>query len=78
MSLISRIAERTPEIINEASEGAKDMVIAPNPNLISPASNAASGIGLQAIAVFAIVALLAGIMVWQTVKIYRPSLFARF
>ena len=36
MSIISRIAERIPEVLNDAAEGAKGLVIAPNPNVIAP------------------------------------------
>ena len=78
MSLINRVAERIPEILNEASEGAKELIIAPNPNIIAPANTMVSGLGVNALIVFGIVTLLAGITLWQTIKLYKPTLFSRF
>ena len=78
MSLINRVAERIPEILNEASEGAKELIIAPNPNIIAPANTMVSGLGVNALIVFGIVTLLAGITLWQTIKLYKPVLFSRF
>lgn len=78
MSLINRIAERTPEILNEASEGAKELIIAPNPNIIAPANTMVASLGVNALIVLGIVTLLAGITIWQTIKLYKPTLFSRF
>ena len=78
MSLINRVAERIPEILNEASEGAKELIFAPNPNIIAPANNLVAGLGLNALIVFGLVTLLAGITIWQTVKLYKPTLLSRF
>ncbi len=78
MSLINRVAERIPEILTEASEGAKELIIAPNPNIIAPANNLVAGLGLNALIVFGLVTLLAGITIWQTVKLYKPTLLSRF
>jgi hypothetical protein len=78
MSLLSRVAGRTPEVINEASEGAKELIIAPGPDIIAPATNVAAGLSLSAVLVFAAVTILAGITIWQTIKLYKPTLFSRF
>jgi len=71
MSLLQRVAQRTPELINEASEGAKELIIAPNPNLIATANAVPPYLG---VAVFGIVAIMAVITIWQSIKIYRPTL----
>ncbi len=78
MSLINRVAERTPEILIEASEGIKELVIAPNPNIIAPANNLVSSIGLSAFVLYGIVSLLAGITIWHTIKLYKPKILLRF
>jgi hypothetical protein len=39
MSIVSRIAERIPEVVDNVVDGAKDLIIAPNPNLIAPNPN---------------------------------------
>jgi hypothetical protein len=71
VSLLQRVTERTPELINEASEGAKELIIAPNPNLISTANSIPPNLGL---ALFGIVAIMAVITIWQTIKLYRPTI----
>ena len=73
MSLISRIAERTPEVMNEVSEGAKELIIAPRPDIIAPVNTVAASLGLNAIVLYGVVTLLAGITIWQTIKLYKPS-----
>jgi len=70
MSLLQTVAQRTPEIINDASIGAKELIIAPNPNLIATANTVPPYLGL---AVFGIVAVMAVITIWQTIKIYKPT-----
>ncbi len=39
MSLIAKVAERIPEVVEKAAEGAGELIIAPN--VISPAASAA-------------------------------------
>ena len=78
MSLINRVAERTPEIVKEASELANELIIAPNPNIIAPANTMVAGLGVNVLVVFGIVTLLAGITIWQTIKLYKPALFSHF
>ena len=39
MSLIAKVAERIPEVVERAAEGARELIIAPN--VISPAASAA-------------------------------------
>ena len=77
MSLFNRVSERIPEVINEASEGAKELVIAPNPGLIAPANSVVAGLSLEAVLLYAAVTLLAGITIWQTIKLYKPSFLSR-
>ena len=78
MSLINRIAERTPEIVKEPSQLANELIIAPNPNIIAPANTMVAGLGVNVLVVFGIVTLLAGITIWQTIKLYKPALFSHF
>ena len=39
MSIVAKVAERMPEVVEKAAEGARELVIAPN--VVSPAANAA-------------------------------------
>ena len=71
MSLLQKIAQATPEIINDASIGAKELIIAPNPNLVATANSIPTNLGF---AVFGIVVIMALITIWQTLKIYRPTI----
>ena len=70
MSLLQTVAQRTPEIINDATIGAKELIIAPNPNLIVTAQSVPPYLGA---AVFGIVAVMAVITIWQTIKLYKPT-----
>ena len=78
MSLLNRVAERIPEILNEAIDVANELIIAPNPNIIAPVNNVVTGLGFSVLVVFGIVSLLAGITIWQTIKLYKPKILLRF
>ena len=41
MSIVAKVAERIPDVVEPAAEGVRELIIAPNPNIISPAANAA-------------------------------------
>lgn len=60
MSLIQKVAEATPELIS-----------AYEPNLISTIRTVPSYLGY---AVFGIVAIMAAVAIWHTVKLYKPEL----
>ena len=74
MSLLQRVAQRTPEIINDASIGAKELITAPNPDIM--AASTTSTIGIGAIVLYGIVTILAGITIWQTIKLYKPQKYS--
>jgi hypothetical protein len=78
MSLFNRVTERTPDVINEASEVAKDLIIAPNPDIISSANNVIFNLSFISLMVLGIVTLLAGIIIWQTIKLYKTNFFSHF
>jgi hypothetical protein len=47
MSLIAQVAERIPDVVERAAEGAGELIIAPN--IISPVANAAQFLTAQAV-----------------------------
>jgi len=71
MSLLQRVAEATPELISASGDGANDLIISPNPNLVSTLQNVSPYLG---VAVFGIVAIMAVITIWQTIKLYKPTI----
>ena len=81
MSIITKIAERIPEALNNAVESASDLVvspnpnlIAPNPNLITPMDSVVSSLSLGHIAiVFALMAF-TGYALWKN-RVYFKQLF---
>ncbi len=73
MSLTQRIAERVPEVINDVSIGAKELIIAPAPDIISPAANNAMLTNTQ-IALLGVLVLAAGIVAWKAVHVMFPRL----
>ncbi len=65
MSIIAKIAERVPEVLNNAAEGAKGLVIAPNPNVIAPMENMVSSLPFGQVALALVLVAFTGFALWR-------------
>lgn len=72
MSLAHRIVERIPEVVNEASKGAKELIIAPSPDIISPATNVPFNT-ITLIAMLGVSFIVSGIVIWKAVNWLIPK-----
>ena len=72
MSFAQRIAERIPEVVNEVSEGAKELIIAPAPDIISPTSNVPFNTITIAVLIGASF-IVSGIVIWKAVNWLVPK-----
>jgi len=78
MSIIVKIAERVPEVLNNVAEGAKGLVIAPNPNVIAPNPNViapmesmVSGLPFGQIALAFLLVAFTGFALWRNSNNFR-------
>jgi hypothetical protein len=72
MSLAHRIVERIPEVVNDASKGAKELIIPPSPDIISPATNVPFNT-ITLIAMLGVSFIVSGIVIWKAVNWLIPK-----
>ena len=78
MSLISKVAERIPKVVEETASKTGELIIAPAPFITPNNTTAVASLSIPALVLFTVVAILAAVTVWQTIKIFNPTLKLRF